>query len=92
MQTKTLLLTTSLLGLVMTTANAAAPTEIPTKNACLACHGVANKIVGPGYNEVAAKYAGQADAADTLAKHIKEGGVGVGSNSNAGATIFPTQI
>ncbi|HRD72512.1 MAG: c-type cytochrome [Dechloromonas sp.] len=77
MQTKTLLLATSLFGLAMATANAAAPTEILTKNACLACHGVANKIVGPGYNEVAAKYSGQADAADTLAKHIKEGGVGV---------------
>ena len=65
------------LALTSVSVNAAAPTDVLTRNACLACHGVSNKIVGPGYNEVAAKYAGQADAAATLSKHIKEGGVGV---------------
>lgn len=67
----------ALASLPSLSAHAAAPTEILTKNACLACHGVSNKIVGPGYNEVAAKYAGQADAAASLSKHIKEGGVGL---------------
>lgn len=67
----------ALASLPSLSAHASAPTEILTKNACLACHGVSNKIVGPGYNEVAAKYAGQADAAASLSKHIKEGGVGL---------------
>jgi hypothetical protein len=31
---------------------------------CMACHAVANKVVGPAYKDVAAKYAGQKDAED----------------------------
>ena len=34
------------------------------------------KVVGPGYKEVAAKYAGQKDAEAALAKSIKAGGSG----------------
>src|SRR5688572_21756726 len=48
-----------------------------TTNACLACHTLDKRVVGPSYREVAAKYAGSANAADTLAKKIKEGGSGV---------------
>lgn len=51
--------------------------EILTKNACLACHAVDKKVVGPAYTEVAAKHAGQADAAAILTKHIREGSSGV---------------
>ena len=43
---------------------------------CVACHMVDAKMVGPGYKEVAAKYAGQADASATLVKSIKEGSTG----------------
>ncbi len=35
------------------------------------------KIVGPSYKDVAAKYAGQKDAAAMLAEKIIKGGVGV---------------
>lgn len=51
--------------------------EILTKNACLACHAVDKKVVGPAYTEVAEKHKGQADAAELLAKHIREGSSGV---------------
>ena len=44
---------------------------------CMACHAVDKKLVGPSYKEVAAKYAGQADAAAMLADKVKKGGVGV---------------
>lgn len=44
------------------------------KNGCIACHGVDNRIVGPGFNEVAKKHAGKADY---LAAKIKSGGQGV---------------
>ena len=30
--------------------------SLAQKNACMSCHGVDKKIVGPGYNEVANKY------------------------------------
>jgi cytochrome c len=50
--------------------------DLAKKNNCLACHAVDKKIVGPAYQEVAKKYAGQADAEATLAKSIKAGGSG----------------
>jgi len=43
---------------------------------CVGCHMVDARMVGPGYKEVAAKYAGQADASATLVKSIKEGSTG----------------
>ncbi len=44
---------------------------------CMSCHTVDKKLVGPAYKEVAAKYAGQKDAADKLAAKIQKGGSGV---------------
>jgi cytochrome c len=44
---------------------------------CLACHAEDKKLIGPGYKEIAAKYAGQKDAADQLASKIMKGGSGV---------------
>ena len=45
-------------------------------NSCTACHGVANKIVGPGFQEVAKKYAGRVDIVDYLSGKIRKGGQG----------------
>ena len=50
--------------------------DVAKKNACMACHAVDKKLVGPAYQEVAKKYAGQKDAAANLAKSIKAGGAG----------------
>ena len=47
------------------------------KNACMACHAVDKKLVGPAYKEIAKKYAGDAKAADALAAKIIKGGSGV---------------
>ena len=44
---------------------------------CMACHAVDKKLVGPAFKDVAAKYAGQKDAADKLAAKIIKGGSGV---------------
>jgi len=44
---------------------------------CIACHAVANKVVGPAYKDVAAKYAGQKDAEDKLTQKVLKGGSGV---------------
>jgi cytochrome c len=38
---------------------------------------VKEKVVGPAFKDVAAKYAGQADAAKMLAEKIQKGGSGV---------------
>jgi cytochrome c len=45
-------------------------------NNCLSCHGLAQKVVGPGFSDIAAKYQGVADAEVTLRTHIKDGGSG----------------
>ncbi len=44
---------------------------------CLACHGIANKIVGPALKDIGAKYKGDGAAAATLAAKVKNGGGGV---------------
>jgi cytochrome c len=51
--------------------------DLAQKKACMACHAVDKKLVGPAYKEVAAKYAGQKDAAAKLAEKIQKGGSGV---------------
>ncbi|WP_372659689.1 c-type cytochrome [Hydrogenophaga sp.] len=55
-------------------------------NSCTACHGMANKIVGPGFAEVAAKHAGKTDLVAYLAAKIRAGGSGV-----YGAVAMPAQ-
>jgi cytochrome c len=50
--------------------------ELAQKNNCMACHAVDKKLVGPAYQEVARKYAGQKDGAAVLANSIKTGGSG----------------
>ena len=61
---------------VSTSGPAFANAELATKKNCLACHATDKKIVGPAYKDVAAKYAGQKDAAAKLADKIQHGGVG----------------
>lgn len=51
--------------------------DLAAKKNCLACHATDKKVIGPSYKEVAAKYAGQKDAADKLAQKIMKGGSGV---------------
>ena len=44
---------------------------------CTACHGMTNKVVGPGFAEVTSKYKGDAKAEAHLINVIKNGGTGV---------------
>lgn len=47
------------------------------KDGCAACHAVDKKIVGPAYQDVAAKYKGDATALAKLTLKVKAGGAGV---------------
>lgn len=49
-------------------------------NACVACHTVDKRVVGPSFREVAAKYAGDGDAPAKLASKVKQGGAGAWGN------------
>jgi cytochrome c len=53
------------------------PQDLMKRQACTACHGINNRIVGPGFNEVVAKHGSRVDAETYLTAKIKEGGVGV---------------
>jgi cytochrome c len=62
-------------GLVSNAAMANA--DLAKAKNCMACHAVANKLVGPAFKDVAAKYAGQKDAEDKLVAKVMKGGSGV---------------
>ena len=53
------------------------PKELATQFGCVACHAADRRIVGPGFAEIAAKYAQRADARNYLAGKIRSGGQGV---------------
>jgi cytochrome c len=55
----------------------AAALALAQKSGCTACHGVDSKIVGPGFREIAAKYAARSDGESYLAARIKSGGQGI---------------
>ena len=57
--------------------NADSLEDLLKKNGCTACHAVDKKIIGPSYQDVAAKYKGDAKAAAYLQDKIKKGGSGV---------------
>jgi cytochrome c len=66
-----------LLALAVTASPAAwASQALAQKHGCLGCHAAASKLVGPSYQDVAAKYAGDKNAAVMLAKGIRQGGSG----------------
>ena len=65
-----------LAALIAFSGPASANKALAEKHGCLGCHAAATKLVGPAYQDVAAKYAGDADANAALAQSIRNGGVG----------------
>ena len=62
---------------VAAVASAQSGEDLIKKNGCTACHAVDKKVIGPAYQEVAAKYKGDAKAPAYLQNKIKQGGSGV---------------
>jgi cytochrome c len=60
----------------LVSSSAMANLDLAKAKNCMACHAVANKLVGPAYKDVAAKYAGQKDAEDKLVSKVMKGGSG----------------
>jgi cytochrome c len=77
----------AVLGLLATTP-AMANLELAKKSNCMACHSVDKKVVGPAYQDVAKKYAGDKTAEATLAKRIK-GGTAANGGEKWGAVPMP---
>jgi cytochrome c len=68
-------------------APAFADQALATSKNCMACHAVDKKMVGPSYKDVAAKYAGNKDAAAMLAEKIQKGSTP--GKGNWGAVPMP---
>jgi cytochrome c len=54
----------------------AAAHDLAKNNGCLSCHALDEKIVGPAYSKIAAKYSDDKDAATSLAQSIRNGSQG----------------
>ena len=70
-------MTAATAALLMMSGLASADQSLAQKNACMSCHGVDKKIVGPAFNDIAKKYAGDKSAHDKLVAAVKTGGKGV---------------
>lgn len=60
--------------------------DLAQQKACLGCHQIDKKRVGPGFKQISERYAGQLQAAPHLVTVILEGGRG-----NWGAIPMPAQ-
>ena len=58
--------------------------SLARKNACMSCHALDKKVVGPAFRDVAAKYKGQAGVEAKLVEKLRHGGSG-----NWGAIPMP---
>lgn len=74
---KTLLLTSMSVALLSMSGLASADQALAQKNACMTCHGVDKKVVGPAFKDIAKKYAGDKTAEAKLMAKVKTGGKGV---------------
>ena len=73
---KRLILPIALIGAVCT-ASVQASEDLAKKYACVACHSLDKKGVGPAYKEVAKKYSADKTAQAKLEDKVKKGGAGV---------------
>jgi cytochrome c len=74
---KLLVATLTAIAAISISTAAMADLKLATDKNCMACHSVEKKVVGPGYKDIAAKYATQKDAVDMLAGKILKGGANV---------------
>ena len=71
------IVTAAVLALGLSAGSAAASQALAQKYACMSCHQVDKKVVGPAFKDVAKKYKGDAKAAEHIVGVIKKGGKGV---------------
>ncbi len=49
------------------------PVDLAKRKACLSCHGIDRRIVGPSFKEVSSRYKGQPDAEERLLEKLRKG-------------------
>ncbi|WP_428423218.1 c-type cytochrome [Methylibium sp.] len=60
----------------LSAAPAFANADLAQKKNCMACHSIDQKVLGPAFKSVAAKYAGDKDAVAKLTTKVLKGGSG----------------
>ncbi|MFC5429388.1 c-type cytochrome [Paraburkholderia denitrificans] len=68
------------MGVLMASQTAFAAADgqaVARTNACMGCHAVDRKLVGPSFQQIAARYKGDAGAQVRLEKKVRDGGAGV---------------
>lgn len=73
---KALLISAAVAGSMLVAGAASANEALAQKSGCLACHSVNQKVLGPAYKDVAAKYKGDKTAEAKLIEKVKKGGSG----------------
>jgi len=63
--------------------------DLAKRSGCLACHSIEKKVVGPAWDEVSKRYAGDATAKTRLVEKVKKGGKGNWLVVTGGATMPP---
>jgi cytochrome c len=76
----------AVIGLLCAAGAVRADEDLVLKKNCLACHQLDKRKYGPNFKEIAARYAGQKNAVDLLARKIRRGGTGVW-----GVDVMPPQ-
>ncbi|MHB1670033.1 MAG: c-type cytochrome [Thiomonas sp.] len=74
---KKILIAVGLAVAAVSQANAADMMALAKSKNCLACHALDKKLVGPSYQDIAAKYAGKPGAEVTLVNAVLHGVSGV---------------
>ncbi len=82
-----------LLGLVLMTRPAQAELALATAKNCMTCHAANKRLLGPSFQEIAKRYAGQKDAVERMTRVIRHGGSGAwgGAAMPANAQLEPSQ-
>jgi cytochrome c len=81
-----LLLAAAALGLGGCGNEAGGVAQLSQERGCMRCHGMVTKFVGPGFQQVADRYRGDATATARLSAKIMQGSVGTWGN-----VIMPRQ-
>jgi len=65
------------------------PSELARQSGCFECHGVDKIVIGPAYQDVAARYKGDAKAREWLIEKVKKGGKGNWTEVTRGVLMPP---
>lgn len=63
--------------MLFATQNVIANEALTKSSNCLACHSLDNKIIGPAFKDISAKYKGDDGAIATLTSKVRNGGAGI---------------